>query len=136
MHIRCAEAEDRPAIRRLAESLSLDYPGMDDDPYWVAEADGAIVAACGLKDHPDCRELCAVSVAEGFRGRGAAKALILRVAEDVAGDIHLATIRPEVFASLGFVPAGPVPASLKARSPGWCDGCDSSRCTVMVRRGR
>jgi len=135
MHIRRADDKDRPAVRGLAEKLELDYPGMDDDPFWVVEEDGVIVAACGLKDHPDCREICAVGVAEHFRGRGAAKALILRVVEDVAGDIHLATTRPEVFASLGFVPAGPVPVSLRDRPPGWCDGCNSSRCTMMLRRG-
>lgn len=136
MHIRRADAKDRPAIRRLAEKLDLDYPEMDDDPFWVAKEESEIVAACGLKDHPDCRELCAVGVAQDFRGRGAAKALILRVVEDTAGDIYLATIKPEVFASLGFVPASPAPASLKARPAGWCVGCDSSRCAVMVRRGR
>jgi len=135
MIIRRAEAEDRPAVRRLAARLGLDYPGMDDDPFWVAEEDGVVVAACGLKSHADCREICSVGVDESHRGRGAAKALIRRVLEDVPGDIHLATIRPEVFASLGFVPADAVPASLRARPAGWCEGCPAERCRVLVRRG-
>lgn len=134
MLIRRAVVKDRPAVRRLAESLGLDYPGMDDDPFWVAEEDGAVVAACGLKTHPDCREVCAVGVAESFRGRGAAKAVVKRAVEETPGDVYLATIRPEVFASLGFMAANPLPASLTARPDGWCEGCSRERCRVLVRR--
>jgi len=134
MLIRRANDKDRPAVRRLTERLGLDYPGMDDDPFWVADENGVIVAACGLKRHPDCREICAVGVAESFRGRGAAKAMIRRVLKDVPGEIFLATIRPEVFASLGFVPADAVPVSIAARPAGWCDGCPAERCRVLVRR--
>jgi N-acetylglutamate synthase-like GNAT family acetyltransferase len=138
MNIRRAEPEDRPAVRRLTERLGLDYPGMDDDPFWVAEDDGVVIAACGLKTHADCREVCSVGVDESFRGRGAAKALVRRVLEDAPGDIYLATIRPEVFASLGFVAAEAVPASLApaARPAGWCEGCPAEHCRIMVRRGR
>lgn len=136
MLIRRSEAKDRPAVRRLAERLGLDYPGMEDDPFWIAEADGAVIATCGLKQHPDSREFCAVGVAEEFRGRGTATALIAAVLAEVSGDIYLATIKPEVFASLGFVPAPTVPRSLKTRPVGWCDGCEVARCAVLVRRGR
>ncbi|MBN2206035.1 MAG: GNAT family N-acetyltransferase [Candidatus Aminicenantes bacterium] len=135
MLIRRAVARDRPAVRRLAERLNLDYPGMDADPFWVVEEDGVIVAVCGLKTHPDGREVCAVGVAESFRGRGAAKAVVGRALEETPGDVYLATVRTEVFASLGFVPADPVPASLAARPDGWCEGCSRERCRVLVRRG-
>jgi len=136
MRIRRAEAVDRPAVRSLAAELGLDYPGMDDDPFWVAEANGAVVAICGLKRHSDCLELCSVGVARAFRDRGTAAALIGRVLEDVPGDIYLTTVKPAGFRLFGFAPAPSVPASLAARPAGWCDGCRTSRCMVLVRRRR
>jgi N-acetylglutamate synthase-like GNAT family acetyltransferase len=136
MKIRRAEAADRPAVRGLAAELGLEYPEMDDDPFWIAEADGAVAAICGLKRHPDCLELCSVGVAPAFRGRGTAAALIGRILEDVPGDIYLTTVKPAGFRPFGFAPAPSVPASLAARPAGWCDGCRKSRCAVLVRRGR
>ena len=53
----------RPQVRRLAESLGLDYPGMESDRFWLAEEDGRAQGIVGLMKHPDCLELVALGVA-------------------------------------------------------------------------
>jgi len=135
MPIRKARLADRPAVRRLAESLGLDYPGMEAGPVWVAEADGAIVGIVGLLEHADCRELVALGVDPDHRHGGLGRRLVEALAADTDGDIYLATVIPEFFARCGFVPVREAPAGL-AKDPAWCEGCDKDKCTIMLRTSR
>jgi N-acetylglutamate synthase-like GNAT family acetyltransferase len=133
MHIRTARAEDRPAVRSLAESLGLDYPGMERDDFWVAEDDGRIVGICGFMRRSDCRELYALGVAKEARGRGIGADLVRALLAAVPGDIHLATVIPEFFEKTGFVRTLIFPDSMR-KDPDWCEGCRAELCTVMVRK--
>lgn len=127
--------EAGPAVE-LAGRLGLDYPGMDRDELWVAEEAAEVVGLVALKRHPDCLELCALGVAPAWRGRGAAKALVEALMAAAPGDVHLATVIPAFFASLGFeAVAEDIPPAFPAkRGTSWCEGCDQSRCTVMRRK--
>ena len=131
--IRNAALEDRPRIRILAERLGLDYPGMENDAFWVAEEDGMIVGMVGLKRHFDSDELVSLGVDPDKRSGGLGRRLVEALAAEVAGDIHLATIIPGFFAGCGFgiIPQGP--AGMK-KDPSWCEGCPRERCTIMVRK--
>jgi len=133
MHIRTARPEDRPAVRRLAESLRLDYPAMEGDAFWVAEEEGRILGTCGLMRRPDCLELYALGVAEEARGRGIGGDLVRAVLAAVPGDIHLATVIPLFFEKQGFARTGVYPKSMR-KGPEWCEGCRVELCTVMVRK--
>jgi N-acetylglutamate synthase-like GNAT family acetyltransferase len=137
MPVRKALPEDlRPAVR-LAESLALDYPGLEADPLWIAASeDGRIVGLVALKTHPDCLELCALGVDPGYRGRGIARNLVEALWAAAPGDVHLATVIPGFFASCGFqIIKKDIPASFPAKRPTtWCDGCPRERCTVMIRK--
>lgn len=137
MRTRKARKADLPRIVALARSLGLDYPGMEGDDLWVAEDDGGrIVGAVALKKHPDCLELCALGVEPLSRGRGAAKALVEALLAETPGPVHLATVIPGFFESCGFraIETG-IPETFPAkRATAWCDGCDRSRCTVMLRK--
>jgi N-acetylglutamate synthase-like GNAT family acetyltransferase len=135
MRVRRALPEDLPPAVALARSLDLDYPGIEADTLWVAEADGRIIGLVALKDHDDCRELCALGVDPGSRGRGAARALVEALMAEAPGEVHLATIIPGFFETCGFSRTGAVPATFPAkRKTAWCEGCPRERCTVMSRQ--
>ena len=127
--------EAAPAVE-LARKLGLHYPGLEADELWAAEEDGQIVGVVALKTHPDCRELCALGVDPAHRGKGAAKALVEALMSEAPGDVHLATVIPAFFDSLGFhIVTEDIPAAFPAkRETGWCDGCRRELCTVMLRK--
>ena len=129
--------EATPAVE-LARTLGLDYPGMEADELWVAEEDGHVVGLVALKTHPDCLELCALGIDPVHRGRGAAKALVEALMAAAPGDVHLATVIPAFFASLGFEAVSEdIPAAFPAkRGTAWCEGCSQELCTVMRRKAR
>jgi len=135
MIIRRAAPEDRPGIRSLAERLGLDYPGMEDDPFWAAVEGGAVIGMVGLKRHADSDELVSLGVDPDKRSGGLGRRLVVALAAEVAGDIHLATIIPGFFAGCGFgiIPQGP--AGMK-KDPSWCEGCPRERCTIMIGKKR
>lgn len=134
MRVRKALPEDIPQAVRLAASLGLDYPGMEKDRFWVAEDDRRIVGIVGLKKHPDCLELCALGVEADRRGKGVAKALVEALMAEAPGPVHLATVIPAFFEALGFERTPDMPRSfIEKRRTSWCDGCDLSLCTVMLR---
>jgi N-acetylglutamate synthase-like GNAT family acetyltransferase len=135
MRIRTARKDDHAAVRKLAESLFLDYPGMELDDFWVAEDGGRIVGVCGLKKHPDCRELRALGVEPGARRSGTGAGLVSALLAAVPGDIYLATVIPGFFEKAGFIRTADIPKSM-VKNPAWCEGCDRTLCTVMVSRGR
>jgi len=134
MRVRKARPEDVPAAVDLARTLGLDYPGLEADPLWVAEAEGRIIGLVALKRHPDCFELCALGVDPGSRGKGVARALVEALMNEAPGDVHLATLSPDFFESCGFhIIEEEVPATFPAkRETDWCGGCPRERCTVML----
>jgi N-acetylglutamate synthase-like GNAT family acetyltransferase len=85
--------------------------------------------------HPDSLELAALGVDPAFRGRGMGRRLVEALLEETPGDVHLATIIPDFFGRCGFVVIETMPPGM-AKDPSWCDGCDRSRCAVMVRKAR
>ena len=135
MIIRRAVLEDRPGIRRLAERFGLDYPGMEDDPFWAVVEGGAVIGMVGLKRHVDSDELVSLGVDPDRRSGGLGRRLVEALAAEVPGDLHLATIIPGFFAGCGFgvIPLGP--AGMK-KDPAWCEGCPRERCTIMIRKKR
>lgn len=135
MRARRALPADVPHAVLLARSLGLDYPGMETDRLWVAEDQGRIIGAVALKKNPDCLELCALGVEPAGRGRGAAKALVEALMAEAPGPVHLATVIPGFFEGCGFERTPDVPRSfIEKRRTEWCDGCDRSLCTVMLRK--
>lgn len=135
MRVRKARPEDIPRAIQLARSLSLDYPGMEADPLWVAEEGAGIVGLVALKKQPDCLELCALGVDPRFREQGVGKALVEALMAEAGGDVHLATVIPGFFETCGFEKSASVPAHFPARlKTAWCDGCRPDLCTVMSRR--
>ena len=135
MRVRKAKKADFPEIIALAGDLGLDYTGMEEDAFWVAEADGRIAGIVGLKKHPDCLELCALGVEPGSRGQGLARDLVRSLLDSARADVFLATIIPAFFERCGFVRVADGPRSLSdKRGTDWCEGCDRKSCTVMVNR--
>ncbi len=135
MRIRRAAPPDRASLRALAGKLGLDYPGMEDDAFWLVEERGEVAGAVGLVRHSDCLELVGLGVDERRRGAGLGRKLVGALLAATPGDVYLATIIPEFFARCGFAPAVATPASISARmGTAWCEGCPRERCTVMVRR--
>ncbi len=136
MTVRTPATEDIPGILELARSLGLDYPGMEADKIWIAEAGGRVVGLVALRTHPDCLELCSLGVDPGFRSRGAGRSLVEALMAEAPAEVFLGTTIPEYFESLGFRRAESIPATFveKYRTP-WCEGCAVDRCAVMVRAG-
>jgi N-acetylglutamate synthase-like GNAT family acetyltransferase len=133
MNIRKARREDAPTVRALAVSLGLDYPGMESDPAWIAEAEGRLAGSVSLRTHPDSFELVALGIDPAFRGRGLGKRLVRALCDDTDGEIHLATVIPGFFARCGFVRIARGPSGM-AKDAVWCEGCDRAKCAIMVRR--
>jgi N-acetylglutamate synthase-like GNAT family acetyltransferase len=134
MRVRKAGRTDFPDIARLAKASNLDYEGMEADGFWVVEEGGRIRGICGLKKHPECRELCALGVEEEWRGRGWGEKLVCAVIREAPDELFLATVIPNFFARFGFEKADTIPGSMVKKSA-WCAGCRPELCTVMVRRG-
>lgn len=133
MNIRKAGQEDIPQITSLARKLGLDYQGMDEDSFWVAEDSGRIVGIVALKKYGDCHELCALGVDARRRNKGLGRKLVQALLQSTDRDIYLATIIPGFFKSCGFDKAAHIPSSMK-KSPEWCEGCSKELCTGMVRK--
>jgi N-acetylglutamate synthase-like GNAT family acetyltransferase len=133
MLIRKARREDLSRVRELAEGLGLDYPGLEDDVFWIGEDNGRIEGICGLKKHPDCLELCALGVEKSARGRRIGCDLVRTLLREVKADIFLATVIPGFFERLGFSRTPEFPRSME-KGRVWCEGCDRAFCTVMVKR--
>jgi len=133
MKIRRAGKEDLPQITSLARKLDLDYEGMDDDSFWLAEAGGGIAGIVALKKHGDCHELCALGVDPRRRHKGFGRKLVRALLQGADRDIYLATVIPGFFERCGFERAVRIPSSMM-KSPEWCEGCSKEFCTVMVRK--
>lgn len=135
MRVRKALPSDIPAALELARSLGVEYPDMGSDRLWVADEDGRVIGVVALKEHPDGLELCGLGVDRGFRGRGVGQALVEALWAEASGDVHLMTVIPEFFAGCGFVKAdAPLKAFFGRLGTAWCEGCDRTFCTVMVRQ--
>ena len=134
VRVRKARKRDFPQIVGLAKSHNLDYAGMEADDFWVVAEGGQIRGICGLKEHPECRELCALGVEEEWRDRGWGGQLVRAVLREVPGDLFLATIIPDYFARFGFEKTDTFPDSMVKKAE-WCAGCTPGLCTVMVRQG-
>lgn len=135
MLIRNARSEDFPSVRRLAETLGLDYPGMEADRFWLAEEDGRVSGIVALLVHADCLELVSLGVAPETRSSGLGGRLIEALMDAAEGDVYLATVIPEYFERHGFILTLRVPPGM-AKDPAWCEGCSKERCTVMLRTKR
>jgi N-acetylglutamate synthase-like GNAT family acetyltransferase len=133
MPIQKAGKADLPEIIALAAKHNLDYEGMAADDFWVAVEADRVVGICGLRQHPDCRELCSLGVEETFQKRGFGRRLVQTLLQGTRGDIHLATVIPEFFRKLGFEEAGSIPTSMIKKAD-WCSGCSRERCTVMIKK--
>lgn len=123
-----------PYVVRIAWRLALDYPGLENDTFLVAEERGKIVGILGLKDFGEFLELVAVGVLEEYREMGIGKKLV-EEALRTAGlkKVYLLTTIPKFYESLGFEKVDEVPEALK-KDPAWCAGCDRDRCVVMLRK--
>src|SRR5512139_2737526 len=131
MRVRKALPEDIGSAAALARRLSLDYPGMEGDPIWIAVEARRTVGLVALRTHPDCLELCALGVDPDFRSRGIAKALVEALMAEAPGAVHLATIIPAFFEGCGFIRTPDIPETFPAkRRTAWCAGCPTERCTV------
>lgn len=133
MLIRKARPEDFPAIRKLTASLGLDYAGMEQAPFWLAEEEGRVRGIVSLLTHRDCQELVSLGVDPSVRKAGLGGQLIETLMEAAGTDVFLATVIPGYFERYGFVRTLRVPPGM-AKDPAWCEGCDKRLCTVMVRK--
>jgi len=135
MIVRKARPEDLEQVSRLAESLGLDYPGLENDPIWVADEGGRISGIVALMKHPDSDELVALGVDPGHRSKGLGRRLVEALLAEAPDDVYLATIIPWFFERSGFavIPVAP-PGMVKA--PAWCEGCPKEKCAIMIRKAR
>lgn len=133
MLIRSVRPGDWPAVRDLAARLAVDYEGMEEDRFWVAEDEGRIVGQVGLKQRSDCLELVGLGTEPSRRKAGVGGRLIEALFSATDGDVYMTTIIPGYFSRHGFAPATVVPAGM-AKDHAWCESCPRTGCTVMVRR--
>jgi len=135
MNIRKARAGDGGRVAAFARKHAMDYAGMEEDEFLLAEDGGRLAGIVALKRHADCLELCALCVEDADRGTGLGRLLVEELIRLAGGPVHLATILPGFFEKWGFVRISEAPAGMK-KDPDWCEGCDRSRCTLMVREAR
>jgi N-acetylglutamate synthase-like GNAT family acetyltransferase len=133
MIVRKATGEDMPYVSRIAWRLALDYPGMEDDTFFVAEERGKIIGILGLREYGDFLEMLSVGVLEEFRKMGVGRKLVEEALKQLGGrQIYLMTSIPDFYGALGFKKVNKFPEAIK-KDPAWCVGCNQNKCTVMFR---
>lgn len=133
MIVRKASKEDMPYVARVAWRLALDYPGMENDHFFVAEERGKIIGILGLKDHGEFVEVLSVGVLEEYQGTGLGKRLVDEALKSIKKRIvYLLTVIPGFYEQFGFRKIEQYPETLK-KDAAWCAGCDKRKCTAMVR---
>jgi N-acetylglutamate synthase-like GNAT family acetyltransferase len=131
MIVRRATGEDMPYITRIAWRLALDYPGLENDLFFVAEERGKIVGILGLKDFGDFLEMRAVGVLEEYRQMGTGRKLVEEALKSFKGKpVYLLTTIPRFYEPLGFKKVDKIPPALEKNND-WCAGCDRQKCTAM-----
>lgn len=105
--LRPATADDFPNIRALIHHVGINPTGLDWRRFWVAEMPDGQFAGCGqIKVHGDqSRELASIAVAESFRGRGIARSIIQKLAQNAEKPLFLtcrAGLQP-FYEKFGFV---------------------------------
>ena len=135
MKIRKARPRDHDCVAPFARKHGMDYAGMEQDAFLLAEDGGRLVGVVGLKKHPDCLELCSLCVDGTARGTGVGRLLVEKLFLLAGGPVHLATIIPGFFEKCGFVRTSAVPVGME-KDAAWCEGCDRALCTVMIREAR
>jgi len=135
MKIRKAGPEDRGRVAAFAGKHGMDYPGMEKDEFLLAEDDGRLAGIVALKKHADCLELCSLCVDEAGRRTGVGRLLVEDLVRLAGGPVHLATVIPTFFEKCGFARTRTVPRGMK-KDAAWCEGCDKSLCTIMIREAR
>ncbi|MDD8020440.1 MAG: GNAT family N-acetyltransferase [Acidobacteriota bacterium] len=129
--VRKATTEDMPYITRIAWRLALDYPGLENDIFYVAEERGKIIGILGLKDFGDFLEMRAVGVLEDYRQMGSGRKLVEEVLASLKGrPLYLLTTIPGFYEPLGFKKVDDIPLALK-KDADWCAGCEQQKCTAM-----
>jgi len=132
MIVRRANNKDMPYITRIAWRLALDYPGMENDIFFVAEERGKIIGILGLKDFGEFLEMRAVGVLEEYRQIGSGRRLVAEALKSLEGrPVYLLTTIPRFYEPLGFKKIDKVPPALK-KDPDWCAGCQREKCTAML----
>ena len=88
---RPATREDFPAIRELIHTVGINPTGLDWRRFLLAVTGTGVLVGCGqIKPHKDgSRELASIAVREEYRGRGVARALILRLLEGQPRPLYL-----------------------------------------------
>lgn len=123
-----------PYVVRIAWRLALDYPGLENDTFFVAEERGKIVGILGLRDFSGFLEIVAVGVLEEYREMGVGKKMVEEALKNNPGKkIYLLTTVPQFYEKLGFEKVAEIPEVLK-KDPAWCAGCDKNKCTAMVKK--
>jgi N-acetylglutamate synthase-like GNAT family acetyltransferase len=120
IQIRVARQEDQPVIRRLVLRAHLNPLSLGWRQFRLAVDDRGQVIGCGqVRQHGDgSRELASIIVAEGWRGRGVARAVIERLMAEAGPPLWL-TCRSGLkgfYARFGFREADPadrLPAYLR-----------------------
>jgi len=131
MIVRTAAASEMSDITRIAWRLALDYPGLENDLFFVAEERGKIVGILGLKDFGDFLEMRAVGVLEEYRQMGTGRKLVEEALKSFKGQpVYLLTTIPRFYEPLGFKKADKIPPDLEKNND-WGAGCDRKKCTAM-----
>jgi amino-acid N-acetyltransferase len=90
-YLRKASASDSRAIRKLVIAGGINPTGLDWRRFVVAVSEAGEVIGCGqVKPHGDgSQELASIAVAEEWRGKGAARAIIERLLEDNPDELYV-----------------------------------------------
>lgn len=117
MIVRRATRENMPYVIRIAWRLALDYPGKENDLFFVAEERGKIIGILGLKDYGEFVEVLSVGVLENYRETGVGKRLVEEALKNVGKKtVYLLTAIPKFYEQLGFKRTERFPEALKKRS--------------------
>jgi N-acetylglutamate synthase-like GNAT family acetyltransferase len=95
--LRRARQEDETDIRRLIRQVGINPLGLHWERFLLAvDAQGAMIGCGQIKIHSDgSRELASIAVAEAWRRRGVARAIIRRLMASQDGRLYL-TCRSEL----------------------------------------
>jgi len=119
--VRPALEFDIEKIMPYINEYGLDSENLDNEQFYIAEADGKLAGFGRVKSYGEVYELATLGVLENFRGNDIGRKIIEKLINIVPSkEIWITTIIPEYFERFGFIEDDNIPDEILLKCERLC----------------